>query len=388
MKLAVPGEIIEGERRIAAVPESVKKLVKAGLAVAVEVGAGEKMFVTDAEYVSAGATIETDCTKLLGEADFVLKVQAPAERKDLGRHEAEMMKEGAILLTTLRPLANLSTVGKLAGAQVTAFSTDCIPRITRAQSMDTLSSQATIAGYKAVLIGANELGKMFPMMMTAAGTLLSAKVLVIGAGVAGLQAIATARRLGARVEAFDTRPVVKEQVESLGAKFITVDMPEQDAEDAGGYAKELSEEFYRREMELLGKHGGGSDIIITTALIGGVKAPKLITEEAVKQMRPGSVIVDLAAEAGGNCVLTRPGETVVRHGVTICGPLNLPATMPVHASQMYARNLASFVLEFYKDGAFNLDLDDEILKGAIVTHQGKVLHKAAREALEGKVNQS
>ena len=382
MKLAVPKETVDGERRVAIVPESVKKLVKAGLTVAIEHDAGAQAAATDAEYVEAGATIESDVARLLADADIVLKVQPPTQRSDCGKHEASMMKSGAILLTTLRTHRNLDIVRMLADAKVTSFSTDAIPRITRAQSMDVLSSQATIAGYKAVLIASNEIGKMFPMLMTAAGTILAAKVLIIGAGVAGLQAIATARRLGANVEAFDTRPVVKEQVQSLGARFVEVPTTGEDAQDAGGYAKKLSDEYYKRQGEVMAKHIAASDVVITTALIGGTIAPKLITEDMVKAMRPGSVIVDLAAEGGGNCHITELGRTVVKHGVTICGPTNLPAGMPVHASQMYSRNLTTFVLEFYKDGAFNLDLNDEIIKGAIITHNGEVLHAQTREALQ------
>jgi NAD(P) transhydrogenase subunit alpha len=384
MKIAVPKELAAGERRVALVPESVRKLVVAGASVAVETGAGLAAMASDEDYRTAGASVETDVAKLLGEADFVLKVQVP-QVGSTGVHEAGMMRPGAKLLATLRPTLNLDSIGRLVENKVTAFSTDCIPRTTRAQSMDTLSSQATVAGYKAVLIAANEQSKMFPMLMTAAGTILPAKVLIIGAGVAGLQAIATAKRLGATVEAFDTRPVVKEQVESLGGRFVTVEMPEQaDAEDAGGYAKEMTEEFYRKEMEVLGDHGGAADVIITTALIGGVKAPLLIPEVNVKKMKPGSVIVDLAAEAGGNCELTEPGKTVVKHGVVICGPLNLPSMVPVHASQMYSRNLMTFVLEFFEDGDFQLDLEDEIIKGALVTHDGKIMHGATRAAMESK----
>lgn len=382
MKLAVPKEINDGERRVAIVPESVKKLVKAGLTVVVERNAGATAFASDAEYVEAGATIESDVVKLLGEADIVLKVQPPVMRKEIEKHEASLMKSGAILLATLRTHRNLDVVRMLAEAKVTSFSTDAIPRITRAQSMDVLSSQATIAGYKAVLIASNEIGKMFPMLMTAAGTILSAKVLIIGAGVAGLQAIATARRLGATVEAFDTRPVVKEQVQSLGARFVEVPTTGEDAQDAGGYAKKLSDEYYKRQSEVMAKHIASADVVITTALIGGTIAPKLITEEMVKAMRPGSVIVDLAAEGGGNCCLTELGKTIVKYGVTICGPMNLPAGMPIHASQMYSRNLTTFVLEFYKNNAFNLDLNDEIIKGAIITHNGEVLHQQTREAMQ------
>lgn len=381
MKLAVPKEVVPGERRVAIVPESVRRLAKAGVQVLVEAGAGTAAMASDGEYQSAGATVVPKAAELLQQADFVAKVQCPVHRDDLGHHEAKLLRPGATLIATLRPTVNLETVRLLAEGKVTAFSTDLIPRTTRAQSMDTLSSQATVAGYKAVLLGAMELGKMFPMFMTAAGTILPAKVFIIGAGVAGLQAIATARRLGANVEATDTRPVVKEQVESLGAKFVGVETTEA-AQDAGGYAKELSQDFYRKQQEFLADRCANADLVITTALIGGVKAPKLITEDMVKGMRLGSVIVDLAAEGGGNCVLTEPGRTVTKHGVVICAPTNLPATAPMHASQMYSRNLTTFILEFWKNGAFNLNLDDEIIKGALVTHNGAVVHEMVRKAME------
>ncbi len=354
MRIAVPREIRSGERRVALVPESVKKLVKAGIEVAIERGAGEVSFFTDSPYREAGAEVAGDLKALLGGADLVLKVQAPAFNEAAGAHEADLLREGAMLLATLVPARHRDAVEKLAARGVSALAIDLIPRITRAQAMDTLSSMANIAGYKAALIAANHLPRYFPMLMTAAGTVLPAKVFVIGAGVAGLQAIATAHRLGAAVEATDTRPVVKEQVESIGAKFVGVVAEE--AQDASGYAKELSADFYRKQAEL----------------IGGVKAPKLITADMVKAMKPGSVIVDLAAEAGGNCELTQPGRTVVVHGVTICGPENLPSEMPWHASTLYSRNLTAFVLAFWKDGAFNLNLDDEIIKGCLVTHAGAV----------------
>jgi H+-translocating NAD(P) transhydrogenase subunit alpha len=370
MRIAVPREIRSGERRVALVPESVKKLAKAGIAVAIERGAGEASFLTDSLYAEAGAELEGDVAALLGGADLVLKVQAPAFNEVLKRDETDLMREGAMLLATLVPARHADVVTKLAERKVTAFAIDLIPRITRAQSMDTLSSMANIAGYKAVLIAANHLPRYFPMLMTAAGTVFPAKVFVIGAGVAGLQAIATAHRLGAAVEATDTRPVVKEQVESIGAKFVGVVAEE--AQDASGYAKELSADFYRRQSELIGERCAAADAVITTALIGGVKAPKLISAEMVKSMKPGSVIVDLAAEAGGNCELTQPGRTVVVHGVTICGNENLPAEVPWHGSTLYSRNLTAFVLAFWKDGAFRLDLDDEIIRGCLVTHAGEV----------------
>lgn len=377
MKIAVPRETGPGERRVALVPESCKKLIGKGIAVAIQSGAGAEASFHDEAYTVVGATVESDVGALLGGADFVLKVDVPTAA------EVEQMRPGALLLTTLLPIRNLEIVRKLAERRITAFSTDCIPRTTRAQSMDTLSSMANIAGYRAVLIAALELPKYFPMFMTAAGTIFSAKVFVIGAGVAGLQAIATARRLGATVTATDTRKVVGEQVQSLGAKFVAVESAE-DAQTASGYAKELSADFYQKQAELIAQQCKANDVVITTALIGGVKAPKLITEEMVQAMQPGSVIVDLAATGGGNCTLTEPGRTVIKHGVKICAPLNLPAEMPLHGSTLYSRNLTTFILEFWKDGQFNLDLNDEIIAGALVTHDAQVVHAATKAAIESE----
>jgi len=377
MKVVVPKETGADERRVALVPESCKKLIGKGIQVAVESGAGAGAFLSDQAYLDVGASIEADAGALLRGADLVLTVNAPTLA------QIDQMRTGAMLLGTLLPTRNVDIVRKLAERRISAFSTDCIPRTTRAQSMDTLSSMANIAGYKAVLLAASELPKYFPMLMTAAGTIFSAKVFVIGAGVAGLQAIATARRLGATVTATDTRKVVGEQVQSLGAKFLAVESAE-DAQTASGYAKELSAEFYQKQAELIAQQCKANDVVITTALIGGVKAPKLITEEMVKAMQPGSVIVDLAAPAGGNCVLTEPGKTVIRHGVKICGPLNLPAEMPLHGSILYSRNLTTFILEFWKDNRFNLDLKDEIIAGALITHDGQIVHAATKAAVESE----
>ena len=376
MRIVVPRETREGERRVALVPESCKKLIGKGVEVAIQSGAWENAHFLDDAYRAVGATLESDVGGLLAGGDFVLMVTPPTE-DEVGR-----FREGAMLLTSLMPTVNLPIVKKLVERRISAFSTDAIPRITRAQSMDTLSSMANIAGYKAVVIAANELGKYFPMFMTAAGTIFSAKVFVIGAGVAGLQAIATAKRLGATVTATDTRKVVGEQIQSLGGKFVCVESAE-DAQTATGYAKELSADFFKKQAELIAAKCAANDVVITTALIGGVKAPKLITAEMVQKMQPGSVIVDLAATAGGNCELTEPGQTVVRHGVKICAPLNLPSDMPKDASTLYSRNLTTFVLTFwnYKDKQFNLDLSDEIIKGALITHQGDVLHGPTRDAL-------
>jgi NAD(P) transhydrogenase subunit alpha len=375
MKVAVPRETQPGERRVALVPESCKKLIAKGMQVIVESGAGESSYFSDDAYRAAGAEIETSVEKLLGGADFVLTVQPPTPA------EVARYREGAYLLGSLLPVKYLDTARALAERKITAFSTDSIPRTTRAQSMDTLSAMANIAGYKAVIIAANELAKYFPMFMTAAGTIFAAKVFVIGAGVAGLQAIATAKRLGATVTATDTRRVVAEQIQSVGGKFVGVESAE-DAQTATGYAKELSADFYRKQSELIAQQCAINDVVITTALIGGIKAPRLITADMVRKMQPGSVIVDLAAEAGGNCELTQPGQIVVENGVKIVGSLNLPSQMPKDASTLYSRNLATFLLAFWKDNAFQLDLNDEILKGAVVTHDGQVLHEAARKAME------
>lgn len=375
MKAFVPRETRAGERRVALVPESVKKLVKSGIEMAVESGAGAGAFIEDAAYRDAGALISPGPAQGLAEANLVLMVNPPTSE------EADLLRPGAMLLAPLMPTRNLDLVRRLMARGVTAFSVDSIPRIPRAQGMDVLSSMASLAGYRAVILAAEALPRYFPMLMTAAGTVLPAKVFVIGAGVAGLQAVATARRLGAVVEATDTRPAVKTEIESLGAKFVGVDAGE-DAQDAGGYAKELSQEFYRKQAELIGQRCAASDVVITTALIGGVTAPKLITAEMVERMKPGSVIVDLAAPGGGNCVLTRPGETVEHGGVKVLAPLNLPSDMSSHASLLYSRNLTAFVLAFWKDGSFRLDLEDDILKDATVTHGGKVIHGATAKALE------
>jgi NAD(P) transhydrogenase subunit alpha len=384
MKICVPKEFVQGERRVALAPESVKKLVKAGLEVAVQAGAGEAAYFSDDQFREAGATIEPGVAALLGGAEFVLKVQPPSDHPTAGKHEVDLLPEGAMLLTTLLPTRSTDAVRRLAERKITAFSTDAIPRTTRAQSMDTLSSMANIGGYKAVLIGADLLPKYFPMFMTAAGTIFAAKVFVIGAGVAGLQAIATAKRLGATVQATDTRAAVKEQIESLGGKYVGVD-PDEDAETAGGYAKELSKEFYEKQAALIADRCAHNDLVITTALIGGVIAPKLITAEMVKNMQPGSVIVDLAAPAGGNCELTEPGRTVEKHGVKIAGPTNLPSEMSMHGSLLYSRNLTTFTLEFWdtEEKKFNLDLEDEIIKGALITHNGEIVNEMARKAQEG-----
>ena len=371
MRIGVPKESVPGERRVALVPETVARLAKAGLEVAVQRGAGSAAAFPDEQYERADATLTDDAFA----ADLVAKVQRPSPE------EIDRLRPGSVLVAFLQPLTNPELARTLAGKRVTAFSMDAIPRITRAQPMDALSSQATVAGYKSVLLAAATVPRFLPMLTTAAGTIAPAKVFVIGAGVAGLQAIATARRLGAVVEAFDTRPVVKEQVQSLGARFLEVDLGES-GEGAGGYAKELSEEAHRKEVELLAKAVRENDIVITTAAIPGKRAPVLITADMVRSMRPGSAIVDLAAETGGNCELTEPGQTAVKHGVTLMGELNLPATMPFHASQMYSRNVASLLGLLVKDARLNLDFADEIVKGTCITHDGAILHEGVRKLVE------
>ncbi len=365
MKLGVPKETAPNERRVALVPDTVAKLVTTGLQLLVERGAGESASFGDDAYRSAGATVVATAAELFGQSDVVLKVQPPST------DEVRLCREGAALVAVS---VEWDAVAQLAARNVTAFSLALLPRITRAQAMDVLSSQATVAGYKAVLLAATASGRFLPMLVTAAGTLPPARVLVLGAGVAGLQAIATARRLGAVVSAFDVRPAVKEQVESLGARFLEMQLGEQ-AEAAGGYAKQLSEETHRRELAFIAQQVRDADIVITTAAIPGKRAPVLITVEAVRGMKPGSIIVDLAVETGGNCELTEPGTEVTRSGVRVLGPLNLPSTLPYHASQMYARNVSTFLLHIVKDGALRLDFEDEITRDTCVTHAGEVRKK-------------
>ncbi len=374
MKLSVPKESSAGESRVATVPDVVKKLSSSGVDVVVEPGAGEESHVSDSAYEEAGATLTGD-SGFSGEV--VAKVAPPSAE------EIKKMDEGTVLIGFLQPLTNGDTAKALADAGVTSFAMEAIPRITRAQSMDALSSQATVGGYRAALITAQELGRFFPMLTTAAGTIRPAKVLVLGAGVAGLQAIATSRRLGAVLHAFDVRSAVEEQIESLGAKFVKLDIGLEDAEDAGGYARALTDEEQQRQREALADVIGGMDGVISTAAVPGRKAPLLIIEDAVKKMKPGSVIVDLAAETGGNCELTEAGETVVRHDVKIVGAVNLPTTMPDHASQLYAKNIENLVKLMADDeGALKLDFEDDIIKGACITRDGEVVNPGARKAAD------
>jgi len=380
MRIGVPKETWPGERRVALVPESAKKLIQSGYTISIESGAGVAAGFPDSAYQEAGVTTAPDPAAVLASADLVLKVNPPA-LVDGQRDEAKSMRPGTVYVGSLMPLRNLDTVRALASGRITAFSTDAIPRTTRAQSMDTLSSMANISGYKGALLAAVELNKYFPMLMTAAGMVPPAKAFVIGAGVAGLQAIATARRLGANVFATDVRPEVKEQIESVGGKYVGIELGE-GVSAGGGYAKELSEADRMRQRELLAAQCAQSDAVITTALIGGVFAPRLISADMVRSMKPGAVIVDLAADGGGNCELSRPGETVTIGGVTILAPLNLPATMPLHASLLFSRNLTAFVLAFTKDKAFQIDLTDDIQGGAVITHEGAIKHSRTQEALQ------
>jgi H+-translocating NAD(P) transhydrogenase subunit alpha len=375
MRVGIPKETQADEARVAVVPDVVKRLARKDVEFVVESGAGEGSSIPDDVLAEAGATIATDPSEVWG-ADVVAKVRAPST-DEIGR-----LREGGIVIGFLAPLTDPDTTRALAQAGVTSFAMEAIPRITRAQSMDALSSQATVAGYRAVLIAALEMGRFFPMLTTAAGTIKPASVLVLGAGVAGLQAIATARRLGARVTAFDVRSAVKEQVQSLGAQFLELDL-EADAEGSGGYAKALDEDAQRRQQEQLAEAAGRFDVVVTTALIPGKPAPKLLIADAVKNMKPGSVIVDLAGESGGNCELTRPGQTIVEHDVTIAAPLNLPSDMPDHSSQLYARNIMALLeLMAGDEGALSLDWDDEIIKGAAITRDGEIVHEGARNAAD------
>ena len=382
MVVGIPAETFPGERRVATVPAVVPALMKAGLDVLLEPGAGAAAGFPDADYVEKGAALATDRAHLFATGDVVLQVRALGANPDAGRADLDLLRPGQVVIGLSEPLGAPAAARELAARGATAFSMELIPRITRAQSMDALSSMATIAGYKAVLVAAEALPRMFPMMMTAAGTVTPARVFVVGAGVAGLQAIASARRLGAKVEAYDVRPAVKEQVESLGASFVDLPLDTAGSEDAGGYAKAQDETFYARQREMMGRVVAASDVVVTTALIPGRPAPVLVTDAMVAGMTPGSVVVDLAAERGGNVEPSRPDEVVTAHGVTVLGPTNLPSTVPYHASQMYARNVSALLLHLVRDGAVALDPDDEITTGTLVSRDGEVVHPRVRELLE------
>ena len=364
--IGVPKETVAGERRVALVPDSVVQLIKLGPEVVVQSGAGSEAGFEDSAYEEAGARICAEAKDALG-ADLVVKVQPPTEA------EIDGLRSDGTLISFMRPLDQTNLTEKLVAHGATSFSMEMMPRITRAQSMDALSSQSTISGYRAVLLGATHLPRIFPMLVTAAGTLKAARVLVVGVGVAGLQALGTAKRLGAVTYGYDTRDVVREQVESLGARFVELDLDTGDSEDSGGYAKAQTEEFYQKQRQELGKHVAQADIVITTALVPGQPAPRLIEADAVAQMRPGSVIIDLAAEKGGNCDVTEADQDLIVNGVTVIGHTNLPAEVPAHASQMYGKNLVTFLDHLLNEGELHLDFTDEITAGTIVSHQGKLL---------------
>ncbi|MGN6187741.1 MAG: Re/Si-specific NAD(P)(+) transhydrogenase subunit alpha [Conexibacter sp.] len=380
MRIGVPKETVEGERRVALVPEVARKLTSAGHEVLVQAGAGAEAMIPDGQFADAGATV-TDDLAAIWSSDVVVKV-APPNAEELVRLGRE-----SVLIGFLQPLTNVDGVRALAASGATAFALETVPRISRAQSMDALSSQSNIAGYRAALMGAQEMGRFYPMLMTAAGTIRPATVLVLGVGVAGLQAIATARRLGAVVQGFDVRAAVKEQVESLGASFLEFDLGG-DLEGEGGYAKELTPEQQARQQELMAEAIGKVDVVITTALVPGRRAPILVTEDAVKRMKPGSVVVDLAGEAGGNCECSEPGETVIRHDVKIMAPLNVPSTMAEHASQLYARNIEALLGLMVRDGELSLDFEDEVIAGACVTRDGEIVHEGAKAAASAGASQS
>lgn len=370
MVIAIPKEILSGENRVACVPDVAAKLIKAGFSVVIEKDAGLNAGFINESYNKIGAKV-VELSELYSTADVILKVQRPLYNPELEKDEIDLMKSGTLLISFLYPFNYPEIIKKCANKKIDTISMDLIPRTTLAQKMDALSSQANIAGYKSVIMCANELGKIFPLMMTAAGTISPAKVVIMGAGVAGLQALGTAKRLGATVEVSDVRPAVKEQVQSLGGKFIDVPTDES-MQDKGGYAKQASEEFLKKQKDLIFKHVTEADIVITTALVPGKKAPILVTEEMIKKMRPGSVVLDMAVEFGGNCELSEKGKTVNKFGVKIIGEPNLPSLVPTHSSQMYSQNLLALIQYISKDGKINLDLNDDIVQGSLVTYQGEI----------------
>lgn len=380
MRVAVVSETFPGERRVALVPRHVASFINAGVEVMLQSGAGDQAGFSDGEYEEHGARILSSRRECFS-ADVLLQVRSLGANPDAEREDLELLHQGLVIIGTCDPLGRAEAISTIAKTNATQFALELIPRITRAQSMDVLSSMATLAGYRAVLLGACELPKMFPLMMTAAGTLSAARVFVIGAGVAGLQAIATARRLGAVVRGYDVRPDVREQVESLGARFVELQLDTKSAEDEGGYARAMSEEFYQRQRELMASIAAESDVIVTTAAIPGKRSPRLITADAVQGMQVGSVIVDLAAERGGNCELSQADTKIVEHGVTILGPTNLPSEVPNHASQMFSKNVTTFLLNMVEDGQLNVNLDDEIVLGTLTARQGEVVHPRVREIL-------
>jgi len=377
----VPKEIYPGENRVATVPDVVPRLIKAGFEVLIEKDAGLNAGFTNEKYTSAGARVITDLPEMYSTADIIFKINRPADHPILKKSELDLMKKGSLLITFLYPLNYPEQAKECAAKGINVISMDMIPRTTIAQKMDALSSQANIAGYKSVIMCADALGKIFPLLMTAAGTISPAKVVIMGAGVAGLQAIGTAKRLGAVVEVSDIRPSVKEEVQSLGGKFIEVETNE-NLQDAGGYAKEVSAEFLQKQKELIFKHITDADIVITTALVPGKKAPVLVTEEMVKNMRPGSVILDMAVEFGGNCEISEKGKTVKKYGVSIIGESNLPGLVPTHSSEMYAKNLLALITYISKDGNVGIDLQNEIIKGSLIVYNGEVIHPRIKELIK------
>ncbi|HEX2258479.1 MAG TPA: Re/Si-specific NAD(P)(+) transhydrogenase subunit alpha [Actinomycetota bacterium] len=381
LTVGVPTESFPGEARVALVPATLPSVKKPGMEIVVQTGAGEAAGFLDEAYADKGARILDSRKEVFAAADIIVQVRTFGSNPDKGKGDLDLLRPGQVLVGFSDPLSNAEGISELAKSEVSVFAMELMPRITRAQSMDALSSQATVGGYKAVVLAAGSLPKMFPMLTTAAGTIRPARVFVVGAGVAGLQAIATARRLGAVVEAYDVRPAVKEQVQSVGAKFVELDLDTGEAEDTGGYAKKMDEEILIKQREMMTRVVAANDVVITTAAIPGQPAPVLITGEMVAGMQPGSVIVDLAAERGGNCELTRPDEVVVEHGVTIHGPTNLPATVPFHASSMYSKNVATFLLTLAKDGKVNINMEDQIIRDTLLTRDGEVVHPRIRRSL-------
>ncbi len=381
MIISAPKEILPGENRVAITPDVASKFIKAGFEIHIENNAGLSAGFTDEQYVSAGAKVIEKTEDLYSSSDVILKVNRPVENGSLNKHELDLMKKGTLLIAFMYPLHYSDIAKECAEKGINAIAMDMIPRTSLAQKMDALSSQANLAGYKSVVMSANELGKIFPLLMTAAGTISPARVVIMGAGVAGLQALGTAKRLGAVVEVSDIRPAVKEEVESLGGRFIEVETDET-MQDEGGYAKEASEEFLKKQKELIFKHITEADIVITTALVPGKKAPVLVTEEMVKKMRPGSVVLDMAVEFGGNCELSENGKTVKKHGVTIIGEPNLPSLVPYHASEMYSKNILNLVQHISKEGKVELNLEDEIVKGSLITYNGEVVNQRIKDLLQ------
>ena len=380
MVIAIPKEILPGENRVSIVPDVASKLIKKGFTIHVEQGAGKNAGFTDKQYSEAGAKLLSSLEELYSSAEIVLKVQRPIDHPEKGKHELDLMKEGTLLIALLYSLHYPHVAKHCAEKGVNVISMDAIPRTTLAQKMDALSSQANIAGYKSVIMAANQLGKIFPLMMTAAGTIQPARVVIMGAGVAGLQALGTAKRLGAIVEVSDIRPAVKEEVESLGGRFIEVDT-EEDMQDEGGYAKEASEEFLKKQKELIFKHVSNADIVITTALVPGRKAPVLVTEEMVKAMRPGSVVLDMAVEFGGNCEISENGKTIKKYDVTIIGEPNLPSLVATNSSEVYSKNLMALLDHIVKENELKLDLEEEIVKGSLITYNKEVIQERTKGLL-------